>query len=374
MQGYWKQPILINQRGQSHLYTGTPCQDAYFIKYSKDKNWIVAVVCDGAGSASRSLEGAKITTGAFGKALLKIAEELESRAPGHWVNDEIIQCIINIRQSLRNIARSDSIADFHTTVVAALIGPTGGVAIHIGDGAIFGGNFENIESDTYIDNDFFMSMPENGEYANETFFLTESDWVKHLRITPLPSVDWIALGSDGGCAIALKNDQKLREEFLIPLFSKVFIDQISIDDINSSLASEKEFLKLTNDDITLLIIISNKEQKTINLKMKSKEIIEEPEGGSGEAVDPVSPQQILIENILNLIRSNKIITFLCTIIIILLISIGIILKNRIATCPQCPNQKSIEDLINQTDKEFRLKKPSNGDILDATNDQLKSKN
>ena len=55
---------------------------------------------------------------------------------------KMIQSILDIRSKLRDAAQSDTLAQFHTTLVASLIGPNGGFAIHIGDGAIFTGNIK----------------------------------------------------------------------------------------------------------------------------------------------------------------------------------------------------------------------------------------
>jgi hypothetical protein len=270
MNEYWRLPIVIHKVGRSHLMTGQPCQDAYFLNTSKNKQWIVAVVCDGAGSAERSLEGAKLASTAMGTALLRIADTLDKKSPGHWINDEIIQSIIDVRKSLRNIAESDSIAAFHTTIVAVLLGPSGGVSVHIGDGAIFGANLTNQEDKTFIDSDYRISLPENGEYANETFFLTEADWIKHLRINALPSLDWFAIGSDGGCSLALIKESELREQFFMQLFTRVLIEDVEIEEIEDNLNETKEFDKLTSDDITLITVISNKNFNAENIAISKK--------------------------------------------------------------------------------------------------------
>ncbi len=200
----WAVPLAANLIGQSHLAEQSECQDAYCIRHSPDGEWIAICVCDGAGSAIYGGEGARFVSEEFSQRLVDISAKLSFEPPGAWINDGVISAILDIRAKLGTIAGKNQINEYHATLVAVLVGSSGGFAVHIGDGAIFGGCFSEIDkSPIKIDEDYFVSPPENGEYANETFFITESDWIKHLRITPLPSLDWLALATDGGCAFSL---------------------------------------------------------------------------------------------------------------------------------------------------------------------------
>jgi hypothetical protein len=216
------------------------------------------VVCDGAGTARYGLEGAQLTSDLFGAALLGLVDQLTYRAPGHWINDEIIQCALDVRSALRKKAQSDDLRDFHTTIVAALIGPTGGFLIHVGDGAAFGARFTDDAGKCFIDDGYVISEPENGEYSNETFFITEGDWVKHLRITPLPSLDWLMLASDGGCSLALDSNNRIRTDFFMPfLFASQQADDVRSEKVQELLETPIN-RALTNDDITIVAIFSNR--------------------------------------------------------------------------------------------------------------------
>ena len=183
------------------------------------------MVCDGAGSARYSKKGAELAAQSYADRLMKIAEELEHRAPGAWINDALIEGVVHIRQELRNVARQDDLRDYHTTLLAVLVGPGGGVCVHIGDGAIFGGRFSEQDGKSIINADWFLSEPENGEYANETFFITEASWIKHLRISPLPSLEWIALATDGGAALALTAKNEIKPDFMPTLFKELRADE-----------------------------------------------------------------------------------------------------------------------------------------------------
>lgn len=242
--------------GPSHYSSNTPCQDASHTSVSPDGQWLAIAVCDGAGSAMRSKDGADLVAKSFANRLVSLSAQFSSRLPGAWVNDFVIQQILDVRSELRKLAGSDDLNDFHSTLVACLLGPDGGFSIHIGDGALFGGSGSGTLKDGYIylDNNFFISKPANGEYANETFFITEGNWIKSLRITPLPQADWVIVGSDGGCALCLDSGEQPKPEFVAPLIS--LLSKHSNSEwatlLQHTLADSKADL-LTNDDKTLVI-------------------------------------------------------------------------------------------------------------------------
>jgi len=259
--------------GKSHIDSGIECQDFHSFRISKDQLWAALVVCDGAGSAKRSAESAETVANFFSESLLKLAETLNHKPPGEWINDYVIQSVLDVRAKLRAAAQSDTLAQFHTTLVASLIGPHGGFAIHIGDGAIFTGNIKKDKSSNKVnlDDGLFISAPHNGEYANETFFITESAWIKNLRVTPISKCDWLMLCSDGGASLTLNHDcSALRPEFFVPLVTGIK-NEAEVNRENflyEAVATDKTWT-LTNDDKTLLFcfsdtVISTQDELSIN--------------------------------------------------------------------------------------------------------------
>ncbi|PIV91693.1 MAG: hypothetical protein COZ20_02620 [Gallionellales bacterium CG_4_10_14_3_um_filter_54_96] len=248
--------ISASVTGPSHSSSNTPCQDASHTSASPDGQWLAIAVCDGAGSALRPKDGADLVAKSFANRLLSLSAQFSSRLPGAWVNDFVIQQILDVRSELRKLAGSDDLNDFHSTLVACLLGPNGGFSIHIGDGALFGGTGSGASKDgyVYLDNNFFISKPANGEYANETFFITEGNWIKNLRITPLPQADWVIVGSDGGCALCLDSGDQPKPEFVAPLITLLSKHSSSewASLLQATLADSKADL-LTNDDKTLVI-------------------------------------------------------------------------------------------------------------------------
>jgi cell division protein FtsL len=243
--------------GTSHKTTKTPCQDAFQISQKDD--WLAMVVSDGAGTAKYADKGSQFVSKFFSEALIALSLEIDQKGPGSWVTDFLVQKITEIRSQFREMANSDRLNDYHSTLVACLLGKNGGFLIQIGDGAIFGGGAKKEKDKTQLAVDSFISPPENGEYANETFFITENSWIRHLRVTPVSKVEWICLGTDGGMALAMEAEKEVKAGFIEPLFKILTSqkDQKKREEELVKILSAEEANKLTGDDKTLCIAYRN---------------------------------------------------------------------------------------------------------------------
>jgi len=246
--------VGVSAVGSSHLKTGTPCQDTCVTRYSADGEWIAVVVSDGAGSASRSQEGSAYVSKFFADELLRLVEHLKTRPPGNWISDFIIEKVLQTRNQLRDYSNSDDLSDFHCTLVACLQGPSGGFAVHLGDGAIVGGYTKGTSNQ--VVKETFLSEPENGEYANETYFVTESSWVKHLRIAPLPKMDWFICCTDGGESLIFRSRSELKHGFLEPVFAELRSLTTTTDRVDKlkRFLEDPQAEKVTGDDKTLVFV------------------------------------------------------------------------------------------------------------------------
>ena len=270
-------------KGTSHINNGFPCQDASIIRTDNSGKWLIAVASDGAGSAKRADEGAALVTDKFANALTELSKELEFQEPGSWTSDFVIKEVLEIRSHLRNQDGDENIQDFNCTLVACLLGSNGGFAIHIGDGAIIGQRQDPPSTHkTGSDNVNYVSVPENGEYVNETYFLTESDWTRHLRITPMPPLDWVLLCTDGGAALSMKNETEPKTGFLFPVLSKLIDTKNNHqrDSLLEDILNDPRADGVTKDDKTLAI--------AIRAKVSTEDILAKPElkeTSKGEALE-----------------------------------------------------------------------------------------
>lgn len=96
-----------------------------------------------------------------------------------------------------------------TLMVAVLTQDTVGVA-HVGDGCVVAGNGAEWQ---------LLSEPENGEFANETSFLTDPRNLPRVRIAPASDINCLAVITDGLQGVALTLGSVPYERFWTPLYN-----------------------------------------------------------------------------------------------------------------------------------------------------------
>ena len=192
----------VSLAGFSHLENGSACQDAHRLN-SIPNGWFVAVASDGAGSAARAAEGAAIVCKEVADYLVVRIDEQRQR--GLSPLDPIVarQLVESaVKKALDNLnglvaGSGGSLAQFHATLIGAVAGPDGGFFFHVGDGAACAMCSDDLSQ-------YIISPPENGEYANETFFVTQDIWQDHLRLTLFgDNFNLIVLMTDGVTPYAL---------------------------------------------------------------------------------------------------------------------------------------------------------------------------
>lgn len=183
--------------GTSHADAGTPCQDRFAvfeIQGGNGESYLVAVVADGAGSAKYADKGAEIVCRVVGD---YVREALDGPVP--LISPDDVQAWVHAaRARIIEAANEESVAprEFACTLVAAVVGESEALFFQIGDGAIVA---RALNQDIEI-----VFWPDEGEYVNATYFVTDNDFLKHLRIKESCfSVEELALFSDGMQRLAL---------------------------------------------------------------------------------------------------------------------------------------------------------------------------
>ena len=196
----WK-IIAATVTGAMHERKGEPGQDAYAV--GVDQGVLVAVVCDGAGSAVLGGEGARLCSQLVVEGLLEIQGELTEA----FVKERIVLCIDRAR---RSVMKFGELKEYAATLVGLIAHREMGWFFHIGDGA--GVAFGADQAQT-------VTKPENGTYINETYFFTDGDWQNHLRITAFGSAEALILMSDGVTSFAmLPYSVGVDDRFTAPVF------------------------------------------------------------------------------------------------------------------------------------------------------------
>ena len=192
--------------GPDHEKRSEPCQDAAVAESSGD--WRLIAVSDGAGSARLSHLGSELLLKKISSALQ--AAEYDEEMDPLKVRSLVSNAVLDFRQDCAENSLEQNIKDFACTVVGAIISPgLEYVSFHIGDGAmvLIG------EDDCVV-----KSLPENGEYANETYFATSENWIEHIRFQDgkMATGQMLIAMTDGVTPFAISGATPFKE-FLKPL-------------------------------------------------------------------------------------------------------------------------------------------------------------
>lgn len=245
---------IASEIGTSHLKNQTKRQDCArcFRLDNPREQILIAIVCDGAGSALYGRDGAILTSRILANLVrdyFKSNVELPS-------NDLLWSWIDQVRDSLGEEAeeRSCNRKDFSSTLVMLIAGTSHVLTLHIGDGAIVARD----EKNSWIS----LSGSENGEYASTTFFITE-DPCPRLRIQSFPNTyTAFSLLSDGIEDLAIVQSSKNPH---IPFFEKMIfsVDQENtkgnLSELSKSLGAflvSSKVCDRTDDDKSLILISS----------------------------------------------------------------------------------------------------------------------
>jgi hypothetical protein len=236
--------------GTSHLEGGLPCQDAFARRTVGDL--LVAAVCDGAGSAPLSHVGAGFIASGVVDALasrLPPGDNVVSAMPADAFKALSASVVGEVRAALQALAegRQHALSDHAATLVGVVADGQGGFFFHIGDGV----GAAQAAAGTVA-----VSLPENGEYANETYFVTGADWLGHLRITPFGGpVGCVTLMSDGAAPFVMaRGNAGLSQPFFEPVSR--YLAGASAEDGDRALdglLADPRTHAITSDDKALLM-------------------------------------------------------------------------------------------------------------------------
>lgn len=243
-------------QGTSHVRHGIPCQDASLcrvVSTSGGEPVLVALVSDGAGSAIHADTGSRMACEAF---LTSIHSSLDAGRGVRDLNEDIVKgWIHDFGLQADAWAESNSVKrrDLACTMLAAVIGTDGGITFQIGDGAIVVSDRRDASAYCYV------YWPQQGEYENITYFLTDEDAEDRLEYGLMrQAVNEVAMFSDGVQRLALRlEEREVHNPFFRPLFPPIRSQPPGhLVDLSASLAmflGSQAVNARTDDDKTLLL-------------------------------------------------------------------------------------------------------------------------
>ena len=256
--------------GKSHIDSNLPNQDSIYLH--KTEHSMVAVVCDGAGSAKFSQAGAAFFSHSIGKMLLSISHSVSISGIAVdlvQVKQQIIEQLSQIRLDLQSqLPAESSLRDYHTTFTALLIHSNHqAILVQIGDSPLITSQF--VVRHPYID--YFTNLQVYGddsknEYVNETHFITQDNWQSFLRfkLINLSQVDCLALMSDG-CADLVFEGASVTPKIYRPFFGNLLFNLTQSQSSQQGSAIIEQALgnpatyRLTGDDKSLVVLLKNQQ-------------------------------------------------------------------------------------------------------------------
>jgi hypothetical protein len=213
--GSWR-IVQASVTGVTHRNSGTECQDACVVQqlFTPDGIPVLTLVAaDGAGSATRSREGAERACQIL---LAECANWLAQATEDDWQPTVALSWLHLVQASLAQHAADAGLPlrEFACTLLGAIVAPDRALFLQIGDGAIVIGTEDGYQP---------VFWPQGGEYPNETWFVTDVNAASRLECTTLTeSIDEIALLTDGLQSLALHyQSRQAHEPFFRPMFQSL---------------------------------------------------------------------------------------------------------------------------------------------------------
>ncbi len=257
--------------GVSHLQRGIPCQDYCDFRVVNDV--LVGIIADGAGSSQASDLGAYLTV----QSCLDFTEEIEA-----WLKQDgyeayrlgvkplpvkiarffFQKAMERVLRVLRDAAQEKNycLDDLASTLLMFIATPDWIAAMQIGDGLLViqpqAGDYQ------------LVFMPDKGEFANQTTFVTSSDALNSMQVRVIEDkMKFISAMTDGLEAVAIRySDWSPFAPFFDPLQKFITEDQLTDSPIDATTdVAPQNYLKMflcsdrlnqkTSDDKSLILCL-----------------------------------------------------------------------------------------------------------------------
>lgn len=233
--------------GKSHIKAKKVCQDKTFTY--KENGAIVSALADGAGSYEYSDIGAIIACKSICKFIGDNFDELINMSNANEVIYKIVNRVVEELEKKANEMQCGK-EQLSSTLLCVAIKNDDVIVFHVGDGLIAG--LKNGELKT-------LTMPDNGEFANATYFITSPRAYEKARLLKgkTNGFQGFALMSDGSTA-SLYNKKLQKPAFAIAklIIGLQYTFQTSYLDTVKYLM-DYEIHERTTDDCSIALIANN---------------------------------------------------------------------------------------------------------------------
>lgn len=246
---HW-QVVAASVCGTSHMRNKQLCQDAHHWQILPD-NVLVIAAADGAGSASQGKVGAMVAVETAIETLVHQQVTRDSLEEDAIVQSLLNQSFLAAKKAVEDeaIACGKQPQDLATTLIIVIATPDMVAVAQVGDGLAV--------AKDHMGNLLALTTPDNGEYINETTFLTSSHALDtaQMRLWRETIVN-IGVLTDGLQMLALNMVVgEPHKPFFFPLFD--FVEKaedktVAKEELVRFLGSER-ITQRTDDDLTLIL-------------------------------------------------------------------------------------------------------------------------
>lgn len=250
---HW-QVVAASVCGTSHIKNKQLCQDAHHWQLLPD-NVLIAAAADGAGSASQGKVGAMVAVETAIENLSLKDITRASLAEDATVQLLLTDALLAAKKAVEDEAEASQKLpqDLATTLIIAIASPQMVAAAQIGDGLAV--------AKDHLGNLLALTIPNNGEYINETTFLTSPGALDtaQMRLWRETIVN-IGVLTDGLQMLALNMVVgEPHKPFFFPLFDFVqkVEDQTEAKEQLVRFLGSERITQRTDDDLTLILASFN---------------------------------------------------------------------------------------------------------------------
>lgn len=258
----WK-AVSYEAQGRGHIKSGTVCQDKTYVLRCGDFSSVA--LADGAGSAKYSHFGATVACKTACEYLKDNFDKIYSNPDALGAKTSIVNAVLAALDEEKNKHSKCVLNDLASTLLCVAVKDGKLLVFHIGDGVI--GYIKNNELKA-------LSKPNNGEFANATYFVTTKQAPERAKIfkgNALGITGFILLSDGSAVSFYDKKAEQMSvgARRIIEWTKYIFQDKMQklVKDIFDNVIINK-----TSDDCSIAVLannsISKEEFELLNKKEK----------------------------------------------------------------------------------------------------------
>ena len=252
---------FANRQGAAHLKDGSPNQDSAAVSTHAVRGLgsvALLAVSDGAGSAGLSHFGSRA---ACDSAVSSLARQLK-RNPAIAVKPHLLRSALqrSVRSGRRGVeaaarpgqssGKAPDVRPYACTLMVAVVSERLVGTAHVGDGCIVTGDGDQWQ---------ILSEPDNGEFANETKFLTNPRNLPRVTVVPRSEISCLAVTTDGLQDVAFSRRSLPYQRFWTPLYRALSRgSNAAAEPVLDALLQKVDAAGKASDDCTIAVCVSNR--------------------------------------------------------------------------------------------------------------------